>query len=84
MAQHILENESLEQIRETIEFFKKVGLPTKLEEIGLIDQVDEKLKRVSEKVVEPGNAIHNLPFDVTADMVYSALKNVDELESILL
>lgn len=83
LAQHILENESNEQIIETLKYFKKVGLPTKLSDIGLTENVDEKLRKVAEAAIKPGSVMHNLPFNVTADMVFSALQCVDSLEILL-
>lgn len=81
LAQHILENETQEQIVTTLRFFKQIGLPTKLAEIGIIQNVNNSLRVIAQKAVENRNGlIHHMPFTVDEDLVYHALQSIDHLE----
>lgn len=83
LAQHALENESAEQIAGTVDFFRKIGIPTCLADIGIVEGVNEKLRAVArEATKEPGLHIFNMPFEVDEDMVFAALKSVDALGSL--
>lgn len=82
LLQHILDHEPKEQIRQTIDFFKRVGLPTKLSEIGIRENVDEKLMKIAQDTPVKGDCYCNFPFEVTVKMLYDALKLIDELDAI--
>ena len=65
--------------RQLREFMRAVGLPVNLEQLGLSDLTEEELRSISEAAcaVAP---MKNMPFDVTPDMVYRAIKNADEFQ----
>ena len=79
LTQMVLENRSLEEINEVIDFCKSVGLPTNLEQLGIADISKEKLFEVAKASTSETETIHNMPFKVTADDVYAAILVADKL-----
>ncbi|WP_099190003.1 glycerol dehydrogenase [Tepidibacter mesophilus] len=79
LAQLVLENAPMEEIKEVIEFCNNVGLPVTLENINAHNVTKEKLLQVAELAVAEGETIHNMPFQVTADDVYAAILVADKL-----
>jgi len=79
IVQMVLENDSNCEIKEIVDFCKSVGLPTTLEQLGLKSVTPEKLMAVAEAACAEGETIHNMPFKVTPDMVYSAIIVADKL-----
>ncbi|MEG0136929.1 MAG: glycerol dehydrogenase [Cetobacterium sp.] len=78
ISQLILQNE-IEEAKKIITFCKKIGLPTTLEELGIKDNIREKVKEVSIASCAPGETIHNFPYKITPDMVESAILTADAL-----
>lgn len=73
ITQLILENAPKAELNEVIEFCVSVGLPITFKDMGY-DNIDlELVKKASEVACVSNSTIHNMPFDVTPDMVYSAL-----------
>ncbi len=75
----VMEDRPTAEINEVMEFCCAVGLPITLAQIGVTDPTPEKIRRVAEKVCEPGMMVHNMPFPVNADMVYNAIFGADAL-----
>ncbi|WP_156299600.1 glycerol dehydrogenase [Streptobacillus canis] len=81
ITQLVLENRSLEEINKVITFCKSVGLPTCLKDLNMDKVSREALYEVAKASVAPGETIHNMPFEVTADDVFAALLTADKLGS---
>ncbi len=79
ICQLVMENRSLEEINEVIEFCRSVGLPTMLKDLGLENASHEDLMKVAWKSIAADSTIHGEPFDVTAEMVYDAMVTADSL-----
>ena len=79
LCQLILEDQDPELIKEVFSFCKSVGLPTTLEEIGLTEKDEEKLKQAAAVAADPAGHTKNEPFKVTPDMVYQAFMKVHEI-----
>lgn len=79
ICQLVLENAPEEELYEVINFCCEVGLPICLEDIGAADVTDEELRAVAEKATIPDESIHFMPFPVTADMVFAAIKTADKI-----
>lgn len=73
LVQLVLENAPLEELEEVLEFCTAVGLPTTLEELGITEITEEKIRAVAAGSAVEGETIHNMPFTVTADDVYAAI-----------
>ena len=81
IVQMVLQNDCDCEIGEVIEFCKSVGLPTTLKELGVKTPTPEKLMAVAEASCAEGETIHNMPFKITAEAVYSAIVVADKLGS---
>lgn len=79
LTQLVLENRPLEEIERIIFFCRDLGLKLKLADLGFAETSDEDLRRAAEASCLEGDTMHNMPFDVTADDVYAAIKTADAL-----
>lgn len=79
IAQLVLENSSLEELSEVINFCISVGLPVTLAEIGIKEIKKEEIMKVAQAACGPLETIHNMPFDVTPEMVFAAILTADKL-----
>ena len=79
IAHLVLENAPSHEISQVIEFCKKVGLPTKLSDIGIKKIDPAKIMEVAKAACAEGETIHNMPFPVTPEIVYSAILVADKL-----
>ena len=77
LVQLFLENAPMEEIDEVLFFCKNIGLPTSLEELGVSSLETDKLFKVAELATAPGETIHNMPFEVTAEKVLAAILAAD-------
>lgn len=77
--QLVLENRPRALVNEVLDFCLKVGLPVTLEEIGVIEVTEEKIRKVSEATAGPDETIHSEPFEVTPERVYAAIIGADAL-----
>ncbi len=79
LAQLALENAPQAEFDEVLSFCQQVGLPTNLAALGLKDASDDALRQVAAASCAAGETIHNMPFAVTPDAVFAALKVADQL-----
>jgi glycerol dehydrogenase len=77
ITQLLIESASKEEIKEVMDFCYSVGLPVTLKELGVTDVT--RVKIAAEKACIPGETIHNMAGDVTADQLYDALLAADLL-----
>lgn len=75
----VLENALKSEIDAVLAYCKTVGLPTCLEDLGVEEVTDEKVRAVAKLATAPNETIHNMPFDVTEDDVYAAIYAADQL-----
>lgn len=79
LTQLILEGAPTSEITDFIEFTTRVGLPTTLTEIGLTTGNLDELRLVADAATVESETIHNMPFDVSASDVVSALLSIERL-----
>lgn len=79
LTQLVLQNSSDEEIDEVLDFCVSIGLPVCLEQLGVTENVQEKMRIVAEKSCSEGETIFNMPFSITIESVYSALLVADQL-----
>lgn len=79
LVQLVLENESLDQITEVLDFCKQVGLPMTLEQLGLKEVNKNQILEVAKAATLAGETIHNMPFEVSVEDVYAAILVADKL-----
>lgn len=79
LTQLCMENAELEEIEEIVDFCKSVGLPTTLKQLGIDPKDEAGIRKAAEAASVEGETIHNMPFKVTAEDVYSAMILADKL-----
>ncbi|UZW13605.1 glycerol dehydrogenase [Clostridium pasteurianum] len=78
LCQLSLENRDKSEIEEVVKFSLSVGLPVTLEEIGVKEITQEKI-RMAAKAVMKSPLILREPFDLTEDMLYSSILSADAM-----
>lgn len=81
LVQLVLELHPKAELQKYIDFYRKLGLPTTLEEMHLDTASYEDLLRVGEAATQEGETMGNLSNDITADDVASAILAVDQLSN---
>lgn len=79
LTQLVLQNSSDAEIEEVLDFCVSVGLPVCLEQLGVTENVEEKMRIVAEQSCSEGETIFNMPFSITTESVYSALLIANQL-----
>lgn len=79
LTQLVLENAPTAEIRSVLDFCLSVGLPVCFADLGYESVDPAVVRHAAEKACVPGSTIHNLPFEVTADMVADALLVADAM-----
>lgn len=79
LVQLVMENRSMEEIYEVLDFCDSVGLPVNLEEIGVKEVTKEKIMKVAEAACAEGETIHNMPFPVTPEFVSNCIISADAI-----
>ena len=77
LAQLLLEGGDREEFYEILAFCDAVGLPITLAQMGVTDPA--RVRLAAEKACAPGESIHNMPGDVTAEQLFAALLTADAL-----
>lgn len=77
LTQLVLEGAPTSEIRDFIEFTTRVGLPNTLTEVGLSADDTASLTTVAEAATVEGETIHNMPFEVSAGDLVSALASIE-------
>lgn len=83
LVQLALENESQEEIMKLVRFYKTLGLPITLKDLGVDSSETDRIMMFAKASCVEGETIHNMPFKVKAEDVYSAILVADELGSTL-
>lgn len=79
LCQLVLENADMDEIQEVLDFCTSLGLPICLEDLGVSEVSEEKLKEVARKACIPEESIHAMPFPVTEAMTAAAIRAADKL-----
>lgn len=79
LAQLMLENAPMEELRVVLDFCLSIGLPISLADIGVDTITDEELMEVARKACIPEESIHSMPFPITVESVAAAIKAADKL-----
>ena len=79
LSQLVLENRHMEEIEKMIRLTIELGLPVTLEQMGVKEDVEAKIRKVAEAACAENETIHNMPFKVTPDDVYAAILAADSI-----
>ncbi|MDD5804136.1 glycerol dehydrogenase [Blautia sp. HCP3S3_H10_1] len=77
LTQLVLENVSQEELEDIILWCIEVGLPVTLKQLGAQDVTDDQLMEVAKAACSPDDTLHNMPFTVTLETVFAAIKAAD-------
>ena len=75
LPQLIMDSQPHEVITQVFGFCRAVGLPVTLAEIGA--EPGELLRQAAEIASEPGRPSHNLPFEISGELIYDAILAAD-------
>ena len=76
-----VENRPFEEIVMLISFCKSLGLPTTFKDLNLSDVRDEALMSAAQASCEKDDTMGNMPFTVTPEDVFAAMKTANRLAS---
>lgn len=75
----VLENSPKKELEQVISFCRNIGLPTCLKDLGVTEITREKIMAVAKASCAEGEPMHNMPFPVAPEDVYSAILVADRL-----
>ena len=79
LVQLVLE-EKLEEIDKLFSFYRQLGLPTSLAELGISNVSDTLIKKMAEKSTAPEESIHVMPIgQVTSVQVWKAISFLEKM-----
>ena len=84
LTQLVLENIPIEELNDILAWMTEIGLPVTFEELGITDISREHLLPVAVAACADNDTIHNLPFPVDPEKVYSAMLAADQYGKIAL
>ena len=79
LVQFMLEERPQQFINEILSFYKKIGLPTTLAELGIKPPASEKLIPAIKAICASTSTIHSMPFEIKTEMVERAILKADLL-----
>ena len=81
LVQFVLENRPMAEIQKTIDFYRKVGLPLHLKDLGIDvgSLTEERWAAAARFACTPTSTMRNMPLTVTEDMVKPAILCADRL-----
>lgn len=79
IAQMVLENRPMEELRQVLAFCRSVHLPVTLEELGAGECSREELALAAEASLGNNSNMENMPFPITAEQALGALLLADRL-----
>ncbi len=77
LTQLVLENVAEEELTDIISWCIELGLPVTLAELGIKEVTDEKIMAVATAACAENDTLHNMPFEVTPEKVFAAIKAAD-------
>ncbi|MGN1277640.1 MAG: glycerol dehydrogenase [Floccifex sp.] len=77
LTQLVLENVKEEELLDVLDWMVTIGLPVTFEELGITDTSKEHLMPVAIAACAENDTLHNMPFEVNPEMVYSAMLAAD-------
>jgi glycerol dehydrogenase len=76
VVQTVLEDWPADERQELLSFYRDVGLPSTLREIGLAKATSADLRRAAEVACRPGSHMHNLRRPVSAEELVGVLEGL--------
>ena len=85
LVQRVLEYEEsgrwdMDDWRRLTDFYRKVRLPMRLEDLGINDVSDELMHSIAKASCREGSHVHHMPFLVTEEKLFAAIKKLQKME----
>lgn len=77
LTQLVLENIPQEDLLDMLDWMISIGLPVTFEELGITDTSREHLMPAAEAACAPNDTLHNMPCEITPEIVYNAMLAAD-------
>ncbi len=77
LTQLIMEGRSSREINELLAFYREIGLPMTLDQVGVSRASPEILEKIAERIVRKDESIHVEPFKISSEIVIDALRTAD-------
>lgn len=77
LTQLVLENIPCDELNKILDFCVTVGLPVTLKQLGITDPTPEKILAVAKAACAENDTLHNMPFEVTPELVANAIFAAD-------
>ena len=75
----VLENRGSEELQDIMGFYRGLGLPTSLRQLGLKDSSTETIEKAVELICREESLIHHMPFEIDRRMVAESITKVEAL-----
>ncbi|MFZ4439210.1 MAG: glycerol dehydrogenase [Syntrophales bacterium] len=79
LVQFVMEKRDQAFIRDLIVFYRKLGLPTTLKELGMNEITDEKMDEIAQRACLPNTYMFNMPMPVDKEFVIKAILEADAM-----
>lgn len=79
LAQFVMENRERAFIDEMITFYRQVGLPATLAELGMAEITDEKMDAIAQRACLANTYMFNMPMPVDTEFVKEAIRKADRI-----
>lgn len=77
LTQLVLENIPEAELTDMLDWMIRIGLPVTLEELGITDKSREHLMPAAELACAESDTLHNMPIEITPEIVYNAMLAAD-------
>lgn len=79
LVQMVMEGRPTSELLDLLFFYREIGLPTNLSELGVDHATPEQISTVAAKMCLPGSHAHDMPFPISEKMVADAIEMADEM-----
>jgi glycerol dehydrogenase len=79
LVQLVLEGKDMNELQDIMDFYKKIGLPTSLKQLGLLSFSMEGREKVVDFICREGSFVYNMPFKIVKEAVIESIIKVESL-----
>jgi glycerol dehydrogenase len=79
LCQLMMQNKPEEQVVELMRFYRTIGLPVSLFDMGCTEVRDHEIRLSAQRAADPSETIHYLPFAVNEEITYKSIYAAHEL-----
>lgn len=79
LTQLVLEERPREQLIDTFNLFRNLGVPITLKEVGIVNDVEEKVNFIAEDVSKKSVFYRGIDYELTSDIIKKAIFEADNI-----